>query len=375
LHAPAWRSLAEFVRAKTTSEYYGEFGFLDVATLLAGARPLAWLLLMATITSAVAFWRERRERALPILAGCVGPGLVVAAIAPYGDAYAYARYVLPCSVPVGLLLGYGIAALLARIPLGRARSRLLTAVTAALLATSFWLAGPYGVRHVADGPYANSYSSMLPLPAFDRSWPGAPAFYARLAREVRSRPGRVRVIESPALATRTRFLYRNYFLTHRAKTLLGVLPGEFPAIPDGPYVSLAADDWRERAQADYLILHLSIEAELMRYWRFVYAEVLDEAAATAEEGSEERAEANLTRSAEESLPRSASATSGDATRSAYMERHARFGGRLLHPSAALLARLQRDLGKPIYRDDMLMVWALGRGESPGVDYSASRISR
>jgi hypothetical protein len=111
----------------------------------------------------------------------------------------------------------------------------------------------------------NTYLSLRPLPAFDVPWPDRSAFYDRLA-------GRdVTLIEAPALGTRSRQLHREAFLRHRARTLLGFLPGERPAVlPAGPYVWLGRDDPR-RSGADLLVLHLAADDEAARYWDFVYA--------------------------------------------------------------------------------------------------------
>jgi len=242
-------------------------------------------------------------------------------VKPYGDAYAYARYA--CSaVPVAcLVVAWGADAAARRLA-GSGRAADLTALAGGTaLAVAFYASGPYGLRHTPDGPHANTYLSLHALPLFDRPWPGASPFYRELARD----PETVRIIEAPALTTRARHLYRNYYLTHGKDTVLALFPDELAGSPpDGPYVSLYDSDWRERADADYLILHRDVKRESLRYGRFVYGD-----------GSWR-----------------------DPAIVALMTRHTRYAIDASPPSAYLLDRLEATLGPPVYTDADILVWRL-----------------
>lgn len=320
LHVPALESFLAFVSEKTERSYFGDFGFLDVAALLAGGRWTALGAIPVLVWALARFARAKRARSLPLLAGCLAPGLAVALLRPYGDAYAWARYALSALPFACLAVGWGIAG-----GGGGPRRRAAVWASGAALALLLWFTGPYGSRHTPDGPFANTYVSLLPLPAFDEPWPEAPAFYARLAGSERP----PRIIEVPGLVSRTRHLYRNHYLQHGAETRLAFLPEELPTLPQGPYVDLGDPAWRETADADFLILHLAIADEVRAYWRFVY--------------EDQRAAADAPAVA------------------AYMQRHSRYGQ---VPAASRMRwvrkQLARELGDPVYEDRWVAAWKLGR---------------
>jgi hypothetical protein len=322
LHAPAWESISAYVRFQDATEYHAVFGVLDVVALLAGSRPAAVALLWAAPFALAAILARRGWRGLPLVLAAAGPCAVVAIAAPYGGPYAYARYVLP-AVPFLCVAFGGLVAWIFERTLPAPRPRTLaTLAVGAALAVLLFATGPYGLRHTADGPYANTYITMYPLPAFDVAWDGWPDFYDELAgdREVR------RIIEVPALVSRSRHLYRNYYLRHGVETWLGfAYPWELEDPPAGPYVSFDGPDWRERADADYLILHTSIGRELRRYWDFVFS--LDE----------------------------------DPSVAAFMarqQRYAGYGGQFAALPDDLQRRLRDELGPPDYADAEVRVWRL-----------------
>jgi hypothetical protein len=160
---------------------------------------------------------------------------------------------------------------------------------------------------------------MLPLPAFDAPSPHTPPFYGTLADA-----GPVTIIEAPALMTRSRQLYRNYYLQHGRPTLLGFLPQELDDPPSGPYVDMTAPPASFVGRADFLVLHRDATAEATRYWQFVF----DPAHGPGAPGER-----------------------------AVMERQRVFGT-AARPQPALLARLEHDLGAPIYTDRDVVVWRL-----------------
>jgi hypothetical protein len=230
---------------------------------------------------------------------------------------------MPCLVPLCIGLGWGLSQALGRIPgLGAGAFSAATA----LLALALFSSGPLGPGKSRSPQHANTYLSMLSLPAFDEPWPDTPEFYRELASLPESERTGLRLLEVPALTSRARHLYRNYQLQHGIPLVLGPLPGEFPRIPSGPYSSFQRADWKASSGADYLVVHLDIAGELGRYWRWVYRP-----------GRE--------------APFSAEAE-------ALMERHRRYGGLLPRPHAATLSALRAGLGPPVVADEELLVWDL-----------------
>jgi hypothetical protein len=326
-HLPAWSSLDAFVNNKTTTPYRGGFGLSDVAALVFGGRSFGQAALVLGILAAAASLRRRRAEALPLLAACLGPALIIALVSPYGGAYAYARYVLPSLVPFLLMLARSIDLLLERGDASNPKAT-QTGVAVAMAAVALWVSWPVvaATANNAHGQHANTYLAMRPLSGFDAKWPGASTFYATLAQEVAARPD-LRVVEAPALTTRTRHLYRTHQRQHGATTELAPFRREFPRIPNGPYVSLdRAVAATNLDVADYLIVHLNIAGEVQRYWDFVYGDA---------------------------IPR-------DPDDRAYMERHQTYGGLLPPASAGLIDGLEARLGEPVYRDGDVVVWAIAQ---------------
>lgn len=337
MHAPARASILAYLRFQGASEYHAGFAAVDVAALLVGSRTAALAALVAVPAALGAALARRGASALPLVLGSLGPAAAVAIARPFGGPYAYARYLLPAIPFVCVLLGDAVAAL-ARRGVAAERPREVAVLAAgALLAAALFAVGPYGPRRTPDGPYANTYITMFPLPAFDVPWPGWPAFYEQLASE----PDDVRIVEAPALVTRTRHLYRNYYLRHRKQTSLGFAFGWELAsgpVPDGPYVSFDDPSWRERCDADYLILHTAIGHELRRYWDFVY-------------GEQRR-------------------LAGEPSVAAYMARQQRYGGyqgALAEVPSRLRSRLRAELGEPVFRDAEISVWRLRAPAPPAGD--------
>jgi len=322
LHLPALDSLRAFVSAKTTQQYEGAFGLLDTAALVFGHRAAAFAIALSGVASLAALIRRDRARAAPLVAAVIAPGVIVALLQPYGDAYAYARYAIASVAPALVALAFGI-------------DRALSALSAAAGAASPWITATIALGLLAIGPpgpfddpapqHANTYLGLYPLSAFDAPWPDTPAFYRELAAKPEAERRATTLIELPALTTRTRHLYRQYQLQHGARTLLAPLAGEFPTLPDGPYVSAVESGSIERSGADYLVIHLDVADELTRYWRFVY---------------------------------DAGGPAQPDDGAAYMARHRRYGGLLPAAPPRLLAILTGRYGEPQYRDDTIVVWRL-----------------
>ncbi|MDB4433308.1 glycosyltransferase family 39 protein, partial [bacterium] len=161
IHLPAWASLSQYLSFATTWDYFGDFGFWDVAALMAGSRwgaVVALALLLLALGAMLARYRLRR---LPLVLGCLGPCLAVAVVRPFGDPYAFARYAIPslpfACIAIGWLAAVAVRRAIAQSPAREIGALALGAVLAALLFAS----GPYGVRHTADGPHANTYITMF----------------------------------------------------------------------------------------------------------------------------------------------------------------------------------------------------------------------
>ncbi|MDG2333682.1 MAG: glycosyltransferase family 39 protein [Myxococcota bacterium] len=328
---PAHESLAAFLDTKTREEYYGAFGPLDVASLATGTR--AGFVLLAGLAGAGLLGLLRHRRHVGILLGfaALGPPLTIALVQPYGDAYAYARYAMPGLVPLCLLAGSGWVGLLGRVP---GLSASAPAWGAAALAAALWLAGPLGPGNPRVPEHANTYLSMRALPSFEIPWPETPNFYRELAALPAGERAGLRLVEVPALTTRTRHLYRHYQAQHGVESWVAPLPGEFPRIPHGPYIAFQRPDWRETSGADYLVVHLDIAGETAAYWRWLYG-------------------------ADGPGP-------FDKAQAAFMERHQRYGGLLPAPSDSLLSSLAAQLGEPRVSDPGLLVWDL-RPPAGGAD--------
>ncbi len=329
-HAPAFASMSMFVSDKTSHAYFGDFGFWDVAALLTGGRGAAILLLPVLLFALARVGHRGGWKALPLAAACLSPGIALIVVRPYGDAYAYSRYAITALPFVFLVLGWLLSDLFGerrRVEAPKAsrlgRGRVL--IAGVLIAGASFLAGPKGLRAIDDGAFANTYLTLLPLPAFDAPWHGMPPFYRSLGEN----PAELRIIEVPALLNRSRHLYRNYFLQHGVETWLGMLPEELEGIPDGPYVSFDDPDWRGKSDADYVIVHFHINDELRDYWDFVYTGRAEEA---------ERPDVF-----------------------AYMVRHSRYGPAVTAGLAELASKLTLEVGEPVYHSGRIAVWDLRGG--------------
>lgn len=326
LHLPASGSLRAFMETKTTDRYYGDFGIGDVVVLLSGGRLVAIAMVLVFFGSAAALARQWGARSLPLLMACVGPAICIAVVRPYGDAYAYARYILPAVVPAFIVVGWGVERLMEQSPVYVRRPQVRATAVGIVLLGVHVMNGSIDPLVSRDGPHSNTYLGMLDLPAFDQEWPDAPPFYRTLRQRAAASPTSLRIIEMPALTTRTRHLYRSHYLVHGVSTSLAPFPAEFPRLPQGPYVSLQEAGWQSSAQADYLVVHLDIATEVQDYWRYVYEQAIPELVWPG--------------------PR------------ALLERHLRYGGVLRPADPTLLARIEDELGEPTYRDGYIVVWKL-----------------
>lgn len=310
LHYPAWHEVVKLVEERRAAEYPGPFGPLSVATVLAGSRTVGAVLLVAVPLAAVVSLRRHGIAHVPLAVAALAPLPLVFATQPFGDAYAYARYASATLPAVALLVGELLAELLRAI--GKVGARAIP-VAAVILGVVLIMVGL--LRGTDDGPYANTYLSLVALPAFDVPYPEMPDFY-------RSLPPGASIIESPALLDRSRQLYRNYYLQHRHPTVLGFLPQEGSRFP-GPHVDIAPP-WSLETRADFLVLHRDAATEVASYWRFVYHDALQRT----------------------------------PSEPALMDRQSRYAGSFARPSQALIDMLTTRYGAPEYEDARIIAFRL-----------------
>jgi hypothetical protein len=322
LHVSAWNSLARFLTSKLESPYTGSFNALDIGALLTGSRGGAILIGIMATACAVGFVYRQQRVAWPLVAGAIGAPALLALVQPFGDAYAYARYLTAIVPGVLLLTGWGIAEACHRL-FSRPHVAEIAGLAIGISVTGLlFVQSPLGPKGTDEGPHANTYMNLYPLPAFDLSWEAAPPFYQQLARN----PIPQRIIEVPALTNRARHLYRSYYRLHGKPTSLGLLGSELWHAPEGPYVSLRDTQALGPEAGDYLILHYNLDREAARYWNFVYRD-------------------------------NPQLSTHPATTN-FMNRHHRLQRISQSLPQNLGARLHQTLGNPVYRDEEIIVWSL-----------------
>lgn len=323
LHVRAWESLQQYLSQISGRGDLAAFGVLDVLSLLAGSRTAGMVWLVCVPAATAWFVLRKRSAALILIAAVFVPAVSLMITQPYGMAYAYARYLL-MALPFMLMLLAWLVVELACIARFRTRTpdAVGLSVGLALVLASF-VAGPLGLRHTDDGPFANTYLSMMPLPAFDVAWEETPAFYKTLADS--DEP--IQIIETPELLSRSVQLYRNYYLQHRKRVIVGLLSVEPKDVPAGPYVSIKSTESIKRSGADYLILHRDLVQELASYWQFVYEKVWPDIE--------------------------------DAGTASLMKRQETYWARAPNFSPDILvSRFTNSFGAPTYQDHMIIVWKL-----------------
>jgi hypothetical protein len=302
----------------------GSFGLLEVPSLLFGGPLAALLAVLALLPAAILLALRMRSAARWLLPLLLGPLILLLAARPYGMAYAYARYLL-VALPIALmLLAWLYWVVLRALLRSPSRADLIALSTAAVALLAWAWYGPLRSADV-EGPFGNSYLSLMPLPAFDEPAADMPPFYRELAADPRART----IVEAPALFSRSVLLYRNYQLLHGKEVALGVPEessgtGSERFLPPEGYAVLGRDELSGRG--DYLILHKNAAAEVARYWQFVYQQAWPRARRLADAG--------------------------------LMENHRDLVFAPPGPDPALAARMRIDLGPPSYEDDDLLVWRL-----------------
>jgi len=325
LYLPAWRPLYDFVGMKYGQGRIANSGIPDVFALLAGSHVGGCILLVGVAAGTVWFLARRRAPALVLVTAALAPVAGILISRPAGSVYAYARYLLIALPFMLMLTAWLLVELLSLLHLRGKPGSYLSLAAGLLLVVLSFIAGPLGLRHTADGPFANTYLSMMPLPAFDVSWDQTPAFYKDLAKSNEH----VQIIEAPELLSASVLLYRNYYLRHRKKVTIGLVThlvgSKNVNLPVGPYVDLSEPDWAEHCDADYLVLHRDVIKEIFAYWRFVY----------------NRLWPNMR----------------DRNLSSMMAKYYS----IIRPAGSLSKLIERfgaELGQPVYEDSRIVVWKL-----------------
>jgi hypothetical protein len=322
LYLPAMDAVREYLSGIETLASPGPVHAMDVATLLAGGRWVGFLWLAVVPLAAVWALRARTRSALWLLAGISGPLIGLLLSTPYGMAYAYARYLLVSLPFLLMLLAWLFVHLLQLLAPRDARATQIAGVLGIALLIVIHLMGPYGPSNRDDHPFSNSYLALRQLPAFDLPDPETPAFYRTLAEN----DAVDCIIEAPLLVSRAVLLYRNYQLQHGKRTLVGLAADVRGALGGLPYVSIRDHASLRECGADFLVLHLAVDTELARYWRFVYDEALPSVRSPGDDG--------------------------------FMLRHEEYTSQPFRRLHNLVPPLTEQLGEPIYRDALIVAWRL-----------------
>ena len=288
---------------------------LGIMTLLAGGAWAGVVWLVAVPVAVVLFWRGARPRAALLAAGILGPVAFLLATRPHGMEYAYARYLLN-GVPLMLLL---LGWLMVRC-LG---SGLGVGVGAAL-SIAVYLLGPQSPLAPPPGAFANTYLAMRALPAFDKPFP--PRVSTDVYEKIAADEAAHTIIEAPVLHSRAVLLYRNYYLTHGKRVLVGLVDNEDIRL-NGPYAFLGDPLLGRRSGAQYLVVHKDVTTELMAYWAFVYNRALPKVESSWNRG--------------------------------FMERHKTYFLReQVNLAGVLVDGLRAQLGAPFHEDAVVVAWKL-----------------
>ncbi|MFT7465310.1 MAG: hypothetical protein ACI9EF_003675 [Pseudohongiellaceae bacterium] len=314
MYWPALAPLRTYLTQIDTLVSPGDVQAHELATLLAGGRLAGYVWLGAIPLALLWMLRGRSHSVVWLVAAMAGPLLGLAISAPYGMSYAYARYLF-----VGLPFAWMALAWLVTQLVG---SRHLAAALGLSALAALFVSGPASPLRTNDFPFANSYLALRELPAFDEAEPHTAEFYRMIADD----DSIERIIEAPLLMSRAVLLYRNGLLQHGKPTLAGTVADLGGPLSELPYVPILNRAKRKSSGADLLVLHLSIDAELARYWRYVY---------------------------DEAWPHTA--TPGDA---GFMLRNKTYTSQTFHRLHGLVPQLTKSLGEPLYRDALIVAWRL-----------------
>lgn len=276
LYTPAWDQLWSVGVRLSDAVDEDAFTWLDVAALMAGNRIAGFAWLFVIPAASVIFALRYRARAAVLLAAIFAPLAGVTVSEPYGGPFAWSRYTLTALPFILMLLSWVLVRIVSLIRTTSREPDALSVGIGAVVVAGLFLLGPLGVRHTADGPFANGYLSLMPLPAFDVPWDRTPAFY----RELAVASSNTTVVETPPLLAGAGMLYRNYYLQHGKRVVLGYAGSKPRRLPEGPYVDANDAAALTASGADFLIVHIDPAEEIRWYWKFVYEEAWQSAEST-----------------------------------------------------------------------------------------------
>lgn len=315
---PAREPMRAYLTRIGSAEEVGPSGWLDVPAAMMGGPLLGLVAAVALLPALWVLGRGNRAKFLWLVAGLAAPLLFLLVSRPQGMVFAWTRYLFPALPFVWMiLLGAWVAAI-------RSETLALGLGAAGLLAAAFL--GPLGPGEPEDGPFSMTYLAMSRLSAFDEPWTEASDYYETLAADDSVEA----VVECPELGNRAVLLYRNHYLRHNKRTLVG-WSKEWPGLEGAPtlsrdlYVDLADPGFPANVDADRFLLHKNPGDEASRYWSFVF---------------------------EEAWP--ATRRWGDR---GFMLSQRRIPGRSREVVGLRAALLQR-LGTPLFEDEDLVVWSL-----------------
>lgn len=320
LYMPSFGDLWNFVNARAGFGREEPFTVLDVMGLLAGSPALGIVWAIGLPIAVAAFCIREFRKAVFLVAAIAAPVTGMLVMRPDGMAYAYARYLLPALPFALMLLSWLVVRIASALVKDANRGRYFAFSVGFVLIALNYAAGPLGWRHVDDGPFANNYLSMMPLPAFESKWSETPAFYAELGTD-----SKAPIVEIPELVSRAALLYRNYYFQHGRPIVIGTLIFDPPNVPGGPYVHGADVTAMRARRAEYVVVHRNLEEELPQYFRFVFDEVW--------------------------------ASNREAGLDSYMARHRSFHQERVDVAPAIAA-LEKECGPPVFEDRFVSVWRL-----------------
>jgi len=263
LYLPAWKPFWDFYSMSVGTEKIFSFGVIDVGRLMFGSPAAAWVVLLSLPVATAWQFHSGSVSAWLLAPTALLPIAMLLIQTPLGSQISYAHYLITSIPFMVMILAWAIVALSERLyPDSQTATRLALALGSAVFVLAH-MAGPLGLAHTDDGPFANGYVSQQVQPRYDAPFPETPDFYARLAAE----PDDVRIIEAPALVNLRVLLYRNYHLQHRKGVMLGFFRRRYEV--DGPHIPLFDPRRIRSSGADYLVFHRNIEKEVRAYFESV----------------------------------------------------------------------------------------------------------
>lgn len=326
LYLPAWDSMWTYTTEHTGQTEDSSFGIRDIAGLLIGNYWIGTLTIFLMPVAAWFHWREHRSDSAILLAAVATPLLYLSIVEPHGMVYAHTRYAISALPFMIMLLAWFTVRAFRFVAVGRLRAPWPGFIGGLVLFGVVFAVGPLGINHKNDGPFANTYVSMMSLPAFDVPWRDTPLIYETIATDTEV----TTIIEAPQLMTRSILLYRNYFLQHKKDVLLGLIDLDVIHPIKGPYVDMKDPEAIRMSGAQFLVLHRNPSKEVSEYWETVYNDYWP--------------------------------SMETYTLAAYMHRHRTFWKQ---PKANLEveSNLRSWLGAPTFESDSILAWRIDRSSS------------